>query len=85
MKPTWLEVYYKNGEWKVANGRTGQILRSEGTKANAVQTARSHLGTGGKYNYIGFQSYHRDGRRDNQVVDISATKSWVRSKASGSR
>jgi len=85
MKPTWLEIYHRDGAWKVANGRTGRILRSEDTKEMAQRKARSMLGGGGKYAYIGFQSYYQDGSRDRRFVDKDVTENWIMQKSTGSR
>jgi hypothetical protein len=84
-KPTWLEAYKKNGEWKLANGRTGQVLRTFDTKRELERMVGSYMGSGNKYYYVGVQFYQADGGRGDQRVSPSALKSWVRAKSSMTR
>lgn len=85
MKPTWLEIYKKDGEWKIANGRTGQVLRTEDTKMLAERAVKSFMGQGGKYNYVSAQFYQTDGNRGKRMVDRDAVKYWTKTAATAKR
>ena len=80
----WLEVFKKDGEWKIMNHK-GTIIATEPTKARALDTARFKLGKGtdGVY-YIGAQVYNADGTRGQQLVGNNGSKAaerWIRKNA----
>lgn len=81
-KATWLEVYKADGEWKIADGRTNRVLRTEPTKRDAENMTRSFLGTSeGGNTYVSAQFYRTNGGRGQRIVNSDAVKYWTRSKS----
>jgi len=81
-KASWLEVYKKGGEWKVADGPTGRVVRTADTKKTARGTARQFMRTGyGDATYIAVQVYKTNGMKDEVYTSASQVKSWARRKS----
>lgn len=83
-KATWLEVYQnREDDWKVSNGRTSRVLRSAGTKRQAMRKARNLMdqGHGDKYVYVSAQVYDSKGNKSKRIVNNRAVKTWTSRKA----